>query len=120
MTLQSSRLQALSADTSLGSDAKSFHVNDEGVCMPAMSFNWPKDITKDFSQNVNNSVASINENLDCLHQNVNQEEIENFYSQVCKVFTDAAQDVGACKWQRPRNINRSKRCVENKPWFNAE
>ena len=64
-----------------GSDAKSVHVNDEGV-LPAMSFNWSKDITKDFSQNVNDSLDSFHENLDSLHQNVNQEKIYSFYSQV--------------------------------------
>ena len=62
----------------------------------------------------------IHENFDCLQKNVNQEEIDNFYSQVCKVFIDAAQDVGACTWKRPQNTNLRKRCGEKQSWFDAE
>ena len=48
MTLQSSRLQAHSANTSSGSEVESVHVGDEGESMPAMSFDWSNDVINDF------------------------------------------------------------------------
>ena len=61
--------------------------------------------------------------MDCLERNANQDSIDSYYSQLCDMFVNVAQDVGICEWRRPHsyvNTNETKDKNNQQPWFDTE
>ena len=88
-----------------------------------LKFRWDSNSAVLFKQKIRDSTEELCKNMVCLERNANQDSIDSYYSQLCDMFVNVAQDVGICEWRRPGsyvNTNETKDKNNQQPWFDTE